>query len=90
MKSVASNTTSTPPQNPSSETLVNKALQRKEGVLASNKALVVATGKRTGRSPKDRFIVRDPTTDWQLIGAVLTRQLPRKFLKPYGKKPSNI
>lgn len=44
------------------EKLVEMALQRREGVLCANQALVVETGKRTGRSPKDRFIVKDEIT----------------------------
>ncbi len=52
--------------NLTAEQLIDMALSRGEGELASNQALVVKTGVRTGRSPKDRFIVRDETTETQV------------------------
>ncbi len=61
--------------NLSIDELVNAALARNEGELASNGALVAKTGVRTGRSPKDRFIVRDAVTettvDWNAINQAL-------------------
>lgn len=42
--------------------LVEHALARKEGNLTSTGALMADTGKFTGRSPKDRYIVKDEKT----------------------------
>ncbi len=43
--------------------LVEHAIRRGEGSLAADGPLVVATGKHTGRSAKDKFIVRDAETE---------------------------
>lgn len=49
--------------NPSVPVLIEQALARREGLLTDMGALVAYTGERTGRSPKDRFIVRDEQTE---------------------------
>jgi phosphoenolpyruvate carboxykinase (ATP) len=43
--------------------LIEHALQRGEGRLTKDGALLVDTGKFTGRSVKDKFVVRDATTE---------------------------
>jgi len=49
-------------------TLVEHALAQDQGVLSDTGALCIDTGEFTGRSPKDRFIVKDDitteTVDW--------------------------
>ncbi|MBW0007356.1 MAG: phosphoenolpyruvate carboxykinase [Sphingomonas sp.] len=56
--------------------LVEHALQRREGRLTKDGALLVDTGKFTGRSVKDKFVVRDATTEdtinWGAINQPMT------------------
>jgi len=78
-------------KNLSAAELINMALIRGEGVLAANQALSVTTGPRTGRSPKDRFIVRDSVTDttvdWNEINQPLS---PAFFTKLWDRAMAHI
>ncbi len=49
--------------NLSTAELYEAALHDGEGFIAADGPLVVRTGKHTGRSPKDKFIVREPTSE---------------------------
>ena len=66
--------------------LVEQAIERHEGVLADNGALVVETGKYTGRSPKDKFIVKEANSekeiDWNQHNAPISEE---KFQQLYRK-----
>src|SRR5690348_9271616 len=58
--------------------LLEKAVQRHEGMLAECGALVVRTGQFTGRSPKDKYIVREPgterTVDWGSVNQPMSEE----------------
>ena len=45
------------------EELIALAVENNEGIIAKNGAFSTTTGARTGRSPNDRFIVKEPSTD---------------------------
>ena len=49
--------------NPSTSQLYTDALTRSEGRLAEGGPLAVDTGKHTGRSPKDKFVVKEPGSE---------------------------
>ncbi len=55
----------------SPEELIKQTVERNEGRISERGALVINTGKFTGRSPKDKFIVKDRITekavDWNDI-----------------------
>src|ERR687897_1824227 len=58
-------------ENLSPARLVEESIRRGEATLSDSGALVAMTGKRTGRSPADRFIVENALTrdrvDWGAI-----------------------
>ncbi len=74
--------------------LVEAALAAGEGALSKDGALVVKTGAHTGRSAKDKFIVRDAVTEdtvwWGKVNASMTPEhfaaLKQDFLKAVSEK----
>lgn len=58
--------------------LIEEALKRHEGVLAANGALCVETGKYTGRSPADKFIVDEPglheEVNWNKVNVPISQE----------------
>src|SRR5437763_994532 len=63
-------------RNPTTAMLYTHALARNEGVLAEGGPLVVDTGVHTGRSPKDKFIVREPGSADRIWWGDVNRELP--------------
>ncbi|WP_296677565.1 phosphoenolpyruvate carboxykinase [Novosphingobium sp.] len=73
--------------------LVEHAVRNGEGLLAKDGPLVVETGKHTGRSAKDKFIVRDAETEdtvWWDNNASMTAEhfaaLKADFMAALGTK----
>src|SRR5437588_12837243 len=49
-------------RNLSPAALYEQAIRRDEAAIVSTGALTAETGKHTGRSPKDKFFVKEPTS----------------------------
>ena len=58
--------------------LIEKALERHEGLLSADGSLVAKTGQFTGRSPKDKYVVLNSETehsvDWGAVNQPMTEQ----------------
>jgi len=60
--------------------LYEQAVRRREGILAHMGPLVVRTGDHTGRSPNDKFIVREPSCEGKVWWGKVNRPFaPEQF-----------
>jgi phosphoenolpyruvate carboxykinase (ATP) len=64
--------------NPTTSMLYSHALTRGDAVLAEGGSLVVDTGVHTGRSPKDKFIVREPGSEERIWWGDVNQPLPEE------------
>jgi phosphoenolpyruvate carboxykinase (ATP) len=76
-------------RNVSVPSLIEVAIHKKEGIFSSTGALAVRTGKFTGRSPDDRYIVDDNTThrilDWGKANRPISQEKFEKIFKRMKK-----
>ena len=71
--------------------LIEETIIRGEGMLTDTGALAVDTGKFTGRSPKDKFIVCDATTENSVWwGDINIKFDPAKFDRLYDRVTSYL
>jgi phosphoenolpyruvate carboxykinase (ATP) len=65
-------------RNPTTAQLYMDAIERRDGRITDGGPLAVDTGKHTGRSPKDKFVVREPGSEdriwWGDVNADLSEE----------------
>ena len=72
--------------NLSVEELYKITINKKQGVLTNNKVLSVNTGKFTGRSPKDRYIVKDIITTENVWWGEINKPIKESVFNSLYKK----
>ncbi|MCZ6879481.1 MAG: phosphoenolpyruvate carboxykinase (ATP) [Acidobacteria bacterium] len=78
-------------RNLSPSDLIKRSLESGEGVLADSGALRVTTGKNTGRSPNDKFIVDEPEISDQIWWGKINRPFkPEDFERLHQKAVSHV
>ena len=61
--------------NLSTAALYEEALRRQEGVIAAGGPLACLTGQHTGRSPNDKFVVREPSSEAKIAWGNVNRPM---------------
>jgi phosphoenolpyruvate carboxykinase (ATP) len=70
--------------------LVQAAVARGEGDLGIGGALLVSTGRHTGRSPKDKFVVREPSVIDKVWWENNAPMAPEHFLRLHADMRAHV
>jgi phosphoenolpyruvate carboxykinase (ATP) len=73
-------------RNPTASLLYTHALARGEGRLGEGGPLVVDTGLHTGRSPRDKFVVREPASEERIWWGEVNRELSEDHFEGLREK----
>jgi phosphoenolpyruvate carboxykinase (ATP) len=77
-------------RNPSTSTLYMDAILGGEGVLAVGGPLVVDTGRYTGRSPKDKFVVDEPASHDRIFWGEINQPIDEAHFRGLRNKVVNF
>src|ERR1700736_2803708 len=61
--------------NLSTAALYEEAVRRQEAAIAEGGPLVCRTGQHTGRSPNDKFVVREPSSEAEIAWGKVNRPM---------------
>ena len=73
--------------NQSTPSLYEQAIRRREARLSHHGPLVTRTGQHTGRSPNDKFIVKEPISEKNVWWGKVNRPIDEKYFNKIFKTP---
>ena len=73
-------------RNLSIDDLIEETVSNNEGIVGANGASIVDTGKYTGRSPKDKYIVDEPSSTDELWWGPVNKKLDEKIFDELYEK----
>ena len=76
--------------NLSTPALYEEAVRRREGLVAHLGPLIVRTGHHTGRSPNDKFIVREPSSQDNISSPFMRTRCSMSFLSSGGSRSTPL
>jgi phosphoenolpyruvate carboxykinase (ATP) len=69
--------------------LYEEAVRRREALMGAEGPLVCRTGQHTGRSPNDKFIVREPTSEDKVWWSKVNRPIEPQFFDALHRRMEN-
>src|SRR5688500_14941252 len=65
--------------NPTTPHLVEEAIRREEGYLTAGGPFAALTGQHTGRSPNDKFVVKEPSSQDKVWWGTVNKEFPQEM-----------